>query len=138
MKEKEVYGWPLDYSWGSKINKWKEDTDVLLEGEILSVNTEDLEFLKSMISEFDKGFAFLNGEKKEIFYAGGVQGYIVETAKSFSIYLHSRGEDAFDSLSYYSEFIERKLKENNNKISFNWIKHKHNRKENILDFIITK
>lgn len=133
MKKQEEYGWPLDYSWGSKINKWKENTDVFLEGQISNKN-ESLDLLRTIISKFDKDEAFLDGEKIEIFYVGGVQGYIQELDKNFSICLHSKGEDAFDSLSYYSEFIERKLKIKKNKISVKWIKHKHDRDENILEF----
>lgn len=129
--------WELDYSWSKRGGKWTEFTDVMLIGE----TTHDqhcINTLREWVALQETDQAAIDRVKRTIFYAGGIQGYLDfssnEAADSQVIYLHSRGQDAFDSLSYYSKQIANFLRNHGCRAGLMWREARHDRKDHQLQW----
>ena len=125
--------WRLDYGWAQRGGKWSEFTAVMLEG-VLQGNRKCLDALRAWVSSQEKSNATLDGEPMEIFYVGGIQGYLKEVSDpdKLLLRLHSRGEDAFDSLSHYSQVVATVLRKCSGNCTLNWIEHRHDRNHDRL------
>ncbi len=70
----------------------------------------------------------------EIFYVGGIQGYLKEVSNPDKLLLRlpSIGEDAFDRLAHYSQVVAAVLRRCNGNCELNWVEHRHDRNYDIL------
>lgn len=105
----------------------------MLEG-VLQGNRKCFDALRTWVCAQEKSNATLDGEPMEIFYVGGIQGYLKEVSNpdKLLLRLHSRGEDAFDSLSHYSQVVATVLCKCGGNCTLNWIEHRHDRNHDIL------
>lgn len=128
--------WPLDYDWSKRGGIWTEFTDVMLIGKIKTECSNSA--LLAWVRSQDIDLARVDGIEREIFYAGGVQGYLDrqtdETYHSNTIYLHSHGQDCFDSLSYYSKEIYNYLSTRCKNVDLVWVEARHDRNNHQLQW----
>ncbi len=121
--------WRLDYGWARRGGWWDEFTDVLLVGDT-GGEARSAEALRIWVAQQSSDHALVDGVRQEIFYAGGVRGYLdargLGAVGSPAICLHSRGEDAFDSLSHGSREIARFLRSRGCE-RLRWIEARHDR-----------
>lgn len=119
--------WLLDYGWAQRGGQWDEFSDVLLVGDT-GGDARSAEALRAWVARQSTAQASVDGVRREIFYAGGVQGYLDTwgVGASPAICLHSRGEDAFDSLSHCSREIARFLRSSGCE-RLRWIEARHDR-----------
>ena len=136
IKQDKEY-WLLDYDWSKRGGPWNELTDVMLIGDTHN-EACSVDALKSWVSLQERGRAKVDGTEREIFYAGGVQGYLdfspQPNGPSLTLFLHSHGEDAFDSLSYYSKKIANYLKSRGCAHGLIWHEARHDRKDHQLQW----
>ncbi|MDO5654359.1 MAG: hypothetical protein Q4G39_09710 [Brachymonas sp.] len=129
--------WILDYSWSSRGGKWSEMTDVMLIGE--AVDACGAQALAEWVAQQESSDAQVDGQPRSIFYAGGVRGYLNETEDAApaarTLYLHSSGQDAFDSLSYYSQEIAEFLQARGCKTAMQWAEARHDRRDHQLAWV---
>ena len=129
MRNQNQNGWALDYDWSRRGGPWNEFTDVLLIGDP-GGQAQTLAALKDWIARQEHDRAQVDGKACEIFYAGGVQGYLHSTGEDGAacvLHLHSRGEDAFDSLSHYSREIAKFVRARHADARLTWIEAGHDR-----------
>lgn len=132
-KEIKKYGWPLDYTWATRF-KWNETSDVLLEGKITN-SDNTLYILNKISSNFEYNLLLVDNRRRKVFYEGGIYFYFEKNIKGHSIFLHSSGQDAFDTICYYSQYFEEQITQRISKIKIKWIEHKHNRKTHLLTYL---
>lgn len=128
--------WPLDYSWCTRQGPWTTQSDVLLE--CLAVTQIDLSAL------MDEYLAPLKPDQQIMqdtttvsgYWNGGVFLYVTapedpsacaSPAHRARIWLHSRGEDALDSLAWVSRSICEALKQSGQCQGLSWVEHPHTR-----------
>ena len=128
-------GWPLDYDWARRGGPWDEFTDVMLVGDPQG-DAGVIQALRDWVARQSQERAEVDGEARAIFYAGGVQGYLDggEGEASWVICLHSKGEDAFDSLSHYSREIARFVRGRHAHAALVWREARHDRGDHQLDW----
>jgi len=93
--------------------------------------------LGGWVGQQDKDQAKVDGIGREIFYASGIQGYLDwshgQAGDSCTIFLHSHGQDAFDSLSHYSrevvDFVHAR-----GCTGLNWAEARHDRPDHRLEW----
>ena len=126
--------WKLDYGWAKRGGKWSDLTDVMLIG--TATGEDCISALDTWVSLQDKDQGHVDGHDREIFYAGGVQGYLesslTEESDKRVLFLHSHGQDAFDSLSYYSKQIAEFLRSKGCAGNLTWQEGRHDRKDHQL------
>ncbi|HIB1392495.1 TPA: hypothetical protein ACWV4T_005202 [Salmonella enterica subsp. enterica serovar Muenchen] len=116
----------INYRWECK--KRKPTDDVLLEAVITSdimIHTENT-FLR-WLDEQEKGNTSVDGKNVTCWYCGGVWLHYTINENAVSLYMHSSGEDAFDSLTYCANKIAEVLYQNHPDITIRWIEHPHRR-----------
>ncbi|MDO5693778.1 MAG: hypothetical protein Q4G70_15095 [Pseudomonadota bacterium] len=123
--------WLKDYGWAQRGGAWNEDTDVLLVGTVAS-GAPGADALNAWVAQQDKSQGRVDGVEREIFYAGGVRGYLETSEDGTALYLHSRGEDAFDSLSHYSGEVARFLRAQGCDTPLQWTEARHDRADRQL------
>ncbi|EBV5086595.1 hypothetical protein ID80_005025 [Salmonella enterica subsp. enterica serovar Ball] len=104
------------------------DDDVLLEAAITShagVNVS--ETLSRWLKDKPKGTTDVDYEKTICWYCGGVWLHYFMNENTLFLYMHSSGEDAFDSLSYYANKIANFFYKNHPDVDIRWAEHPHNR-----------
>lgn len=121
--------WPLDYSWAQRQGPWSTHSDVLLEGRGTdpTAMSKALEALGSGLEPQDHPMV---QDTQQGYWCGGVFAYLgFDAAKedSVSIWLHSRGEDAFDSLHATSKLFCQHLEAAAFQGALDWIEHPHQR-----------
>lgn len=121
--------WPLDYAWAQRQGHWSPLTDVLLEGHL-----EPSEALRAAYTAMCAGCLYeasvVDQKSQEGYWHGGVFSYLRPSSisgKRSSIWLHARGEDAFDSLHETSRIFAQHLENMSCKGSLVWIEHPHQR-----------
>lgn len=129
----QISPWPLDYGWSTRQGHWTPHTDVLLEGRICS-SQDPMPALSVLFSGLKSDqHPMVNAPKQSGYWAGGVFLYArapvtpSSRAHQVSVWLHSRGEDAFDSIQAVSEIICRALREQQPTPSIEWVEHPHAR-----------
>ncbi|EDU9483827.1 hypothetical protein XH18_003776 [Salmonella enterica subsp. arizonae] len=77
----------------------------------------------------EKGTVSLDNKKVTCWYCGGVWLHYTVNINVIFLYLHSSGEDAFDSLADCTNEIAQLLYQNNPDVSIRWTEHPHRRKD---------
>lgn len=116
----------ISRSWEGRIYVYRND--VLLEALITSdahINTE--ETLTQWLNDKEKGTTCVDYKKITCWYYGGVWLHYLLNKDALSLYMHSSGEDAFDSLHYCAHEIAKILYKNHSDINIRWIEHPHKR-----------
>lgn len=133
-----VKHWRLDYGWARRGGKWTDFTDVMLEARV-NGDSKSIQALRNWVDSHDTCNGILDGVQKTVFYAGGIQGYAVfDTVlsagghTSASVYMHSHGQDAFDSLCYYSKQLASALNHARGACTLEWVEHAHQRSDHLL------
>ena len=121
--------WPLDYDWSRRGGRWDVHTDVLLLADA-GHDPACAQALADWVAQQHQERARVDGVERAIVYAGGVQGYL----EGHTLYLHSRGEDAFDSLSHYSREIARFLRRQGCQAALRWTEARHDRPDHQLQW----
>lgn len=107
----------------------RTDDDILLEA---TVTTDKIKQPENMLIRWlktrEKGNVSLDNKKVTCWYCGGVWLHYTVTINEISLYMHSGGEDAFDSLADCANEIARLLHQNQPDISIKWTEHPHRRK----------
>lgn len=106
----------------------RPDDDVLLEAtvtadKIIQAESTLIRWLKTR----GKGAVSLDHKKVICWYCGGVWLHYTVNINIISLYLHSGGEDAFDSLADCANEIARLLYQNHPDVSIRWTEHPHRR-----------
>ncbi|ENB9457443.1 hypothetical protein Q4R59_17000 [Morganella morganii] len=116
----------INYNWGYK--QWKLSDDVLLEAIVTSDITIAEKKLIQWLNHLEKGTTSVDKQNITCWYYGGVWLYYAKNENSIFIYMHSSGEDAFDSLAYCANKIAKILYQNHTATEIKWIEHPHRRK----------
>lgn len=136
MKPTELQPWPLDYSWCSRQGPWTPANDVLLEGRVQAKTA-----LSILLCEY---FAGLNAGNETMedcsaesgHWDGGVFLYLTPATVAEQpaagpaydhLWLHSRGQDAMDSLAWVSRTICEALQASKQCLAIDWVEHPHTR-----------
>ncbi|ECC1658486.1 TPA: hypothetical protein JDL67_005299 [Salmonella enterica subsp. salamae] len=102
--------------------------DVLLEAVITSYADINVsETLVRWLKDKPKGTTAVDYENTVCWYCGGVWLHYITNTNTLFLYMHSSGEDAFDSLEYYANKIEKVFYKNHSDIDIQWIEHPHKR-----------
>ncbi|EBK2702469.1 hypothetical protein [Salmonella enterica] len=102
--------------------------DVLLESLVTSdtnINTE--ETLVQWLNDKEKGTIAVDYKNITCWYYGGVWLHYAVNNKALSLYMHSSGEDAFDSLNDCAYEIAKIFYKNHPGVDIQWIEHPHKR-----------
>ncbi|EAX4618757.1 hypothetical protein S886_09620 [Salmonella enterica subsp. arizonae] len=103
----------------------RPDDDVLLEVTVTADKTKPPEnTLIPWLKTREKGNVSLDNKKVTCWYCGGVWLHYTVNINVISLYLHSGGEDAFDSLADCAKEIARLFPD----ASIRWTEHPHRRK----------
>ncbi len=107
----------------------RADDDVLLEATVTADKTIKAEntFIRWLIKR-EKGTVSLDNKSITCWYCGGVWLHYTANLNVMSLYMHSGGEDAFESLAYCANEIARFLYQNHPEVSIRWTEHPHQRK----------
>ncbi|QTD45121.1 hypothetical protein [Ottowia testudinis] len=124
--------WPLDYGWSQRGGPWSELTDVMLIAQTQG-DEGTAQALADWVARQGSEPAEVDGCVRDVFYAGGVRGYLDKTDAGATLYLHSHGEDAFDSLSHYSRQIA-KLVQSRGGMPLTWTEARHDRADHQLSW----
>lgn len=76
----------------------------------------------------EKGGTYVDGKRITCWYYGGVWLHYVIRENRISLYMHSSGEDAFDSLAYCANAVAKILYKRYPEICIIWNEHPHQRK----------
>ncbi|EBS8367630.1 hypothetical protein CFF91_17890 [Salmonella enterica] len=109
----------------------RQDDDVLLEATVTVDKTIQIQVENTFIRWLktrEKGAVSLDNKKITCWYCGGVWLHYTVNTNVMSLYLHSGGEDAFDSLADCANEIARLLYQNHSDVSIKWTEHPHRRK----------
>lgn len=109
----------------------RQDDDVLLEATVTVDKTIQIQVENTFIRWLktrEKGAVSLDNKKIICWYCGGVWLHYTVNTNVMSLYLHSGGEDAFDSLADCANEISRLLYQNHSDVSIKWTEHPHRRK----------
>lgn len=124
--------WPLDYSWAQR-SEWKEDSDVLLEAQCEASKQVEQALASLFHGLLEQAHPMVDGTQPG-YWSGGVFLYsdfeaLSESTQTntASLWLHSRGQDAFDSLHAVSDDFCRALAQSGYRGEVRWIEHPHNR-----------
>ncbi len=102
--------------------------DVLLEAVVTSdTNQNTEEALTLWLHDKEQGTATVDYKNITCWYCGGVWLHYAINNNALSLYMHSSGEDAFDSLNYCAYEIAKTFYKNHSGISIRWIEHPHKR-----------
>lgn len=128
--------WKLDYSWCSRQGPWTPESDVLLEGKA-HTGRELARLLSKDLAKLTPGTQTMQDSGVQPgYWNGGVflylsthQGQPLPASNSHhtQIWLHSRGEDAMDSLAWVSQLICELLDKSHQCLDLRWIEHPHHR-----------
>lgn len=128
--------WTLDYSWSTRQGPWTPNTDMLLECRTYT-QIELSQLLSNYLAKLTAGTESMQDNKAQPgYWSGGVFLYISAqqdqtqpASQSYrnSLWLHSRGEDAMDSLAWESQNICKTLTQGEHCFGLNWIEHPHQR-----------
>lgn len=118
----------ISHSWEYRRRTCQDD--VLLEAVITSdtnLNTEKT--LLQWLNDKNKNKGTNTVDYKDItcWYYGGVWLHYAINNNALSLYMHSSGEDAFDSLNYCAYEIAKTFYKNHSDFSILWIEHPHKR-----------
>lgn len=140
MSSTVLQPWPLDYSWCSRQGVWTQATDVLLEGQTCTQRPLEL-VLGDFFAALKRGEQrMLDNSTESGYWIGGVFLYVTarrddEVAAPAScpaqIWLHSRGQDAMDSLAWVSQRFCDALAKSQQCLSLGWVEHPHARDHRI-------
>lgn len=123
--------WPLDYSWGYRHWRWNESHDVLLEAQPWASQPDAVRAaVHAWLAGKHQGEVEVDGECQPIAYEGGIwiQCQDLHGAQpALRIDLHSSGQDAFDSIKWYTDELVDVLLAADPDIKVKWIKHPHRR-----------
>ncbi|HEC8924918.1 TPA: hypothetical protein R4D26_000973 [Salmonella enterica subsp. enterica serovar Stanley] len=107
----------------------RTDDDVLLEATVTTDKTKQPEnTLIRWLKTREKGNVSLDNKKVNCWYCGGVWLHYTVNINVISLYMHSGGEDAFDSLADCANEIARLLYQNHPDAIIRWTEHPHRRK----------
>ncbi|EIV7687844.1 hypothetical protein MA092_001857 [Salmonella enterica] len=117
----------IDPGWENR--RRRTDDDVLLEATVTADKIKQPEnMLIRWLKTREKGNVSLDNKNVTCWYCGGVWLHYAVNTNVMSLYLHSGGEDAFDSLADCANEIARLLYQNNPDVSIRWNEHPHRRK----------
>ncbi len=124
MSSTEHY--PLNYAWD--IKHWNEDRDVMLEAQFSGVSPAQIApLLEQWLHSKQRDQQVLDQQTATIFYAGGAW-FHWPAVDSLQFYIHSAGQDAFDSIHYYANHLADYLfAALGPKLQLQWIEHPHRR-----------
>ena len=115
----------LNYNWGYK--QWKHSDDVLLEA-IITSNIKIAEnILVQWLNSLEKGATSVDEQNITCWYYGGVWIHYVTNENTISLYMHSSGEDAFDSIAYSANEVAKILHQTPSTTNIKWVEHPHRR-----------
>lgn len=115
----------INYDWGYKY--WKLSDDVLLEAIITSNITIVERTLIQWLSHLENGTTSVDKQNITCWYYGGVWLHYVKNENTLSLYMHSSGEDAFDSLVYCANEIAKIFYQSHTTTNIQWVEHPHRR-----------
>lgn len=127
-KPRKIEGnhYPLNYAWGHG-KTWSRGADVLLEA---SIATTKPEAIREAIIEWRGAKrserVHIDGVEVDSWYDGGAW-FHYELADAITVYLHSSGEDAFDTLEYYANNLAEALEKADAGVRITWTEHPHKR-----------
>ncbi|EAA9549340.1 hypothetical protein OY03_001073 [Salmonella enterica subsp. enterica] len=102
--------------------------DVLLEAIVTSdTNQNTEETLIQWLNDQEKGTTTVDYKNITCWYYGGVWLHYVINNSTLSLYMHSSGEDAFDSLNYCAYTIAKFFYTYHQDVNIRWIEHPHKR-----------
>ncbi|EAT9905659.1 hypothetical protein CR36_24270 [Salmonella enterica subsp. enterica] len=102
--------------------------DVLLEAIVTSdTNQNTEETLIQWLNDQEKGTTTVDYKNITCWYYGGVWLHYLINNDALSLYIHSSGEDAFDSFHFCAREIARIFYKNHPGINIRWIEHPHKR-----------
>ncbi|RMH94159.1 hypothetical protein EBB59_03085 [Lysobacter pythonis] len=123
--------WPLDYSWGYRHWRWNVWSDVLLEAQPWTTRPAEVRAaLAVWLAGKTQSVARVDGEEIAIAYEGGIRMHAEDRQggqPAMSVYLHSSGEDAFDSIKWYADQLVDALLAVDPEVKVRWVKHPHKR-----------
>lgn len=126
MKKPSSNHYPRNYGW-ARSKKWKLRDDVLLEANIATKNPGAVEqVIVGWLAAKHPGSARVDGVQQDCWYEGG-GWFHHKFADGISVYLHSSGEDAFDTLEHYANSLVRILEEADAEVRVTWTEHPHRR-----------
>lgn len=119
--------WPLDYGWGHH-RLWTQEADVCLEGRLRG---EDLAAavakLRAWVAARDQTKALVDKVARPVALLGGASFYLEEDDEGASLFAHSMGEDAFDSLEWVGQELAAVLKGTPGEGRLIWVQHRFDR-----------
>lgn len=125
-----IKGWPLDYGWGHK--NWDEDTDVALKGRIEGPGKDAaLSALQAWLDGMKSGPHLRDARPITASYHGGGAFYLHDGA----LFIHSSGQDAFDTINWYSDEAAEVLRDSGADVELIWEELPHKRQSALLDWI---
>ncbi|HFJ2022069.1 TPA: hypothetical protein ACGT9I_001372 [Salmonella enterica] len=108
--------------------KRKSDDDVLLESTVFSDKLIQAEStLIHWLKRKEQGTVSVDGKNITCWYCGGTWFHYTLNVNFMSLYIHSSGEDAFDSLAYCANEIAEILYKNHPDTTIRWTEHPHRR-----------
>lgn len=126
-----VMPWILDYSWAQRQGPWTTRSDTLLECQV-HTKAPLSGLLAPYLATLRPGEQCMrSGPKVRGYWSGGVFLYL--TARQHRqdpaqpIWMHSRGEDAMDSLAWVSRSICEALNQSRQCQGLHWVEHPHER-----------
>lgn len=102
--------------------------DVLLEAVVTSdTNLTAEETLTQWLHDKKQGTVTVDYKNITCWHYSGVWLHYAINNNALSLYMHSSGEDAFDSLNYCAYVIAKKIYTHHPDINIQWIEHPHKR-----------
>lgn len=124
--------WPLDYGWGHRRWGWNPTHDVLLEAQPWTTRGDEVRAaVHAWLAGKDSDSIEMDGERIDLFLEGGIRLHAddyEDGQPALSVYLHSRGEDAFDAIKHYADELVDALLAVDPDIKVRWVKHAHHRR----------
>lgn len=122
--------WVLDDGLSQRAGTWHVLADVMIVGFCHSLSSQDL--LREWFNQQSLAWAYVDGCLRKVAFCGGVQAYCESISNTEKVFLHSKGEDALDSLSECSKGIAAFVNAHDSQQTLIWHETRHDRKQHQL------